>query len=87
MSYVENEKVIRQMRESAVVSKIPLPEFELLRISGSFRSTQHFFESSFIEFGQLLNMTSISPGSNVLDYGCGLGRLAIPFSLYLKNGS
>ncbi len=87
MTYIENEKVIRQLRENAVVGELPLPEFELLRISGPFKSTQHFLESSFIEFGQLLNMTSINPGSNVLDYGCGLGRLAIPFSLYLKNGS
>ena len=85
-SYIENEKITRQLKESIAADKIPLPHFDLLKISGPFKSVREFFEASFYSFGQLLNMTSTHPDSCVLDYGCGLGRLAIPFSLYLRNG-
>jgi SAM-dependent methyltransferase len=85
-SYIENEKTIRQLKISDAAGKIPLPNFDLLKISGPFQSVNEFFETSFFNFGELLNMTSTTPDSCVLDYGCGLGRLAIPFSLYLRNG-
>jgi SAM-dependent methyltransferase len=85
-SYIENEKIVKHLKEFALTSNVPLPEFDLLKISGPFQSVNQFLDSSFSNFAELLNMTSINPDSRVLDYGCGLGRLAIPLSLYLRNG-
>lgn len=85
--FIENEKIIKNLRAYSTTKKIPLPDPELLRISGNFKSVNEFFNSSFTTFHEILNLLPLHPDANVLDYGCGLGRIAIPFSLYLKNGS
>ncbi len=72
-----------------IASDLELPEAQWTLQSGPFKSSQHFFDSSFQNFKELLYYTNLSPNQRVLDYGCGLGRLAIPMSAYLDpdNGS
>lgn len=36
---------------------------------------------------QLIRLTDLKPGDNILDVGCGIGRLAIPLTDYLKEGN
>jgi SAM-dependent methyltransferase len=62
-----------------------LPELSVLRQSGPFQSVNHFFASSFEYFRHLLHYTNITPESRVMDFGCGLGRMAIPFSVFLDK--
>ena len=62
------------------------PNVERLRQSGPFTSKDQFINSSLNDFKSLLRMTSITPGHNVLDYGCGLGRLCVPLRPYLSDG-
>jgi len=66
-----------------VANKLELPDERWMRQSGPFPSVQHFFDSSFKNFEELLHYTKLAPTSRVLDYGCGLARLAIPMSGYL----
>jgi SAM-dependent methyltransferase len=68
-----------------VADSFELPALELTGQSGPFRSSQHFFDSSFQSFEDLLRYTTINPDSRVLDYGCGLARLAIPLAGYLTG--
>jgi SAM-dependent methyltransferase len=62
-----------------------LPELAVLQQSGPFKSVNQFFASSFDYFRHLLYYTSITPSSRVMDFGCGLGRMAIPFSAFLEG--
>jgi len=49
---------------------------------GDFRQTGEEFFKYFVELGAL------APGQNVLDVGCGIGRMAVPLAGYLdKSGS
>ncbi len=36
---------------------------------------------------QLIRLTDLKPDENILDVGCGIGRLSIPLTAYLKEGS
>lgn len=77
-------KILKQVR-SKVSSDFSLPDEDWIKQSGPFKSAEAFFNSSFNNFGELLRYTDIKPDSRVLDYGCGLGRLAIPLSAYLAG--
>lgn len=70
---------VRRQTENAV----ELPDEERMRQSGPFPSVQHFYTSSLKSFRELLVYTGLKPHHRVLDYGCGLGRLAIPLSAFL----
>jgi len=70
-----------------VASDLELPDENWIRQSGPFQSVQHFFDSSFQNFRELLYFTDLTPSQKVLDYGCGLARLAIPMSGYLDRKS
>lgn len=70
-----------------VSANLELPDKQWIRQSGPFPSVQHFFDSSFKNFKELLYYTSLTSRHRVLDYGCGLGRLAIPMSGYLDAHS
>jgi len=63
-----------------VAHRLELPDEKWIRQSGPFSSVQHFFDSSFQNFRELLYFTEVTPSKKVLDYGCGLARLAIPLS-------
>lgn len=76
----EEIKFIKQR----VASNLELPDEKWIRQSGPFKSVQHFFDSSFQNFRELLYFTNITPTHKVLDYGCGLARLAIPMSGYMR---
>lgn len=45
-----------------------------------------FKEGAKEEMNRLIRMGVITPESDVLDIGCGIGRLAIPLTSYLKGG-
>lgn len=68
-----------------VTSNLELPDEKWIRQSGPFNSVQHFLDSSFQNFKELLFFTGVTPTQRVLDYGCGLARLAIPMSGYLDG--
>lgn len=78
----EIESIKQQVR-----SDIELSDEKWILQSGPFNSVQHFFDSSFQNFRELLYFTDIKPSQKVLDYGCGLARFAIPLSSYLKENS
>jgi SAM-dependent methyltransferase len=78
------DKEIESIKQKAG-SGLELPDEEWIRQSGPFNSVQHFFDSSFQNFRELLYFTNITPTQRVLDYGCGLARLAIPLSNYLTK--
>jgi ubiquinone/menaquinone biosynthesis C-methylase UbiE len=48
---------------------------------GDFKRTGHEF------VGYFKNLGSLTPDSDVLDMGCGIGRMAIPLMTYLQGGS
>lgn len=76
------EDTLSRLRERTD-GRLELPEVDKLRQSGPFRSQQQFFNSAFQNFRELLYFTGLQPGWHVLDYGCGLARLAIPMSAFL----
>lgn len=78
------DRVIERTRK-LVNAELELPDKNLIRQSGPFESVQHFYDSSFENFGELLQFTGLSPTQRVLDYGCGLARLAIPLSAFLNS--
>jgi len=83
---LELDAQCKRIREH-IAPDLELPKAQRTRQSGPFRSTQHFFDSSFQNFKELLYYTNLTPNQRVLDYGCGLGRLAIPMSAYLDTNS
>ena len=78
------DREIEQVK-ARVIANLELPDAQWIRQSGPFPSVQHFFDSSFKNFKELLSYTRITPSHRVLDYGCGLARLAIPMSGYLAG--
>ena len=52
-----------------------------------FVGTVDFKEGAQEGIDRLIRMDVIAPESRVLDIGCGIGRLAIPLTRYLKSGS
>ena len=78
-------EAVRQAAEikEQVAARLELPDESWIRQSGPFPSVKHFFDSAFKNFEELLEFTELGPTSQVLDYGCGLARLAIPMSGYL----
>jgi SAM-dependent methyltransferase len=48
--------------------------------NGSFKAAGYEFLRYFVEFGKL------RPDERVLDVGCGIGRMALPLTNYLKQG-
>lgn len=82
----EIDELCKSLREN-IAPDLELPDDEWTLQSGPFRSSQHFFDSSFQNFKELLYYTSLTPNHRVLDYGCGLGRMAIPLSAYLNANS
>ena len=81
------ERTVRTLRSSPVVDQVRLPREDQLKLSGPFASRETFLETGFASLGELLHMTDLHTGSRVLDYGCGLGRLALPFAAFLDGGS
>ena len=81
----ETRTVMRGVRSKlTAIEDLALPSVQRLRQSGPFESREQFVKSSLRNFRQLLLLTSLDPSYRVLDYGCGLGRLAIPMSAYLN---
>jgi len=72
-----------KLTREKIAPDLELPEAEWTLQSGPFKSSQHFFDSSFQNFKELLHYTHLDPNYRVLDYGCGLGRIAIPMSAFL----
>jgi len=83
----ETQEIDTQCKQTRarVAADLELPNTEQMQQSGPFKSDEHFFESSFKNFKELLYYTSLAPTHRVLDYGCGVGRLAIPLSAYLDG--
>jgi SAM-dependent methyltransferase len=79
---VEIDEECKRIRER-IAPDLELPDAQWTLQSGPFKSAQHFFDSSFQNFKELLYFTGLTPQHRVLDYGCGLGRLSIPMSAYL----
>lgn len=69
-----------------VLATTPLPDESIIRQSGPFTSIEAYFRSSLRQFGELLRLTSLQPQQSVLDYGCGMGRIALPLAAYLDPG-
>ncbi len=69
--------------EANISSSLDLPAEDWLGQSGPFKSLDEFQTSSIKSMRELLRYTNVKPSSRVLDYGCGLARLALPFSGYL----
>lgn len=63
-----------------------LPPTWMMNKIGS-HSAEHFRKTGSWTFVELLKRGKVTPESRVVDIGSGCGRLAIPFSLYIKNGS
>jgi SAM-dependent methyltransferase len=76
------DREISRLRER-LSGRFELPETRVLRQSGPFQSQSQFVESAMSSFRALLSYTGLTPGSRVLDFGCGQGRLALPLSEYL----
>ena len=72
---------------SALPADLDMPDEAWLRQSGPFKSIEQFTTSSFKSMRELLRYSNIDASSRVLDYGCGLARLAIPLSGYLDADS
>ena len=49
--------------------------------NGDFKAVGYEFLRYFIQYGDL------APDDDVLDVGCGIGRMALPLANYLKHGS
>jgi len=81
----EIDEECKRIKEQ-IAPDFELPDAEWTLQSGPFKSVQHFFDSAFKNFKELLYFTNLAPGHRVLDYGCGLGRLSIPMSAYLDAG-
>ncbi len=62
---------------------IPMPPKKYITAigSGDFKDIGQHFLKNFIKF------CSLKPHHKVLDIGCGVGRMAIPLTKYLKTGS
>jgi SAM-dependent methyltransferase len=64
-----------------------VPEADLLRKTGPFESIEQYYHRSLISFESLLTLTHLNRETKVLDYGCGLGRVAMPLSGYLEDNA
>ena len=78
----EIDEICKRVR-AQISPDLELPDAQWTLQSGPFKSVQHFFDSSFQNFKELLYFTGLTPQHRVLDYGCGLGRISIPMSAYL----
>lgn len=78
----EIDAALERARER-VPADLDLPDEAWLRQSGPFTSIDQFTTSSFKSMREVLKFAPLQPSSRVLDYGCGLARLAIPLSGYL----
>ena len=68
------------------MAKIPLPPEEYMTFVGG----KNDLAKAFIEIGQeflgyFKNLANLSPDDNVLDIGCGCGRIAYPLTEYLSS--
>jgi len=78
----EIDATLDRLREH-VPADLDLPDEAWLRQSGPFTSIDQFTTSSFKSMREVLKFTDLERSDRVLDYGCGLARLAIPLSGYL----
>ena len=69
--------------DRAALASAPLPDPSIIRQSGPFTSIEAYFRSALRQFGELLRLTGLKPRQAVLDYGCGMGRMALPLAAYL----
>lgn len=63
-----------------------LPPLEMMNVIGS-PDAAHFRATMTDLFHELALRGDIAPDHNVLDLGCGCGRLAIPFATHLEGGT
>lgn len=71
------------MLDREILGELPLPDGDTVRRNGPFPSQGAYFRSSLRDFGELFRHSALHPDARVLDYGCGLGRMAVPFAAYL----
>ncbi|MEM8688798.1 MAG: hypothetical protein AAGF81_15805, partial [Pseudomonadota bacterium] len=85
--YVANEHVIERVMEKVRAQGAQfLPSgANRIKAAGPFTSIGHVLAECETSFRQLVHLTNLSPSSRVLDYGSGIGRMAIPFKFFLSD--
>ena len=82
ISKTNEQKKSLGMREFDLLRNYPIPpdEFNKFIGGGNYYRIGNEFLNYFIELGKL------QPHENVLDVGCGVGRMTMPLTKYLKTG-
>ncbi|MEM1200743.1 MAG: class I SAM-dependent methyltransferase, partial [Pseudomonadota bacterium] len=85
--YIANEQVIERVMEKARIHGAQFLPSDANRITaaGPFTSIDHVLAECETSFRQLVHLTHLDPSSRVLDYGSGIGRMAVPFKFFLSD--
>ncbi len=82
----ERQKRIQEIINKCLnLSQNDLPPQEMMNFIGS-PDEEHFKRVMVHFFSEITNRCYVEPSSKVLDIGCGVGRLAFPFAMYLTEG-
>ncbi|MFT6957449.1 MAG: ubiquinone/menaquinone biosynthesis C-methylase UbiE [Halieaceae bacterium] len=83
-AYLQNELLAKHIGDSLSGQDPIFPSRENIKKIGPINTLREFKELGIQSLKVLLNYTHIQPDSQVLDIGCGFGRLAIPLTCYLN---
>jgi len=82
---IRHERVQSVINRCLALGDSELPPEWMMKTIGSYNA-KHFTNNMISIFGELVHRSKVLQDSNILDLGCGCGRLAIPFSFYLEEG-
>ena len=79
------EQIRAALECASRLSEDELPPLEMMNTIGS-HDRGHFVGTMNFIFTELVTRAKLTLASNVLDIGCGCGRIALPFSYFLTAG-
>jgi len=81
---IKNNEINKIANECLALEENSLPPLKMIKKIGSY-SNEHFKKGMSSIFQEIATRCKIDSGKHVVDLGCGVGRLAIPFSKLINQ--